>query len=424
MDLLGTIALLVSLAALFSYANHRFLRLPVTVGLMLISLFLSLAIVGLGAAFPPLLENARTCILQGAAGPGWERTGIDFSKTLLEGMLSALLFAGALHVSLSDLAKHKWIVGVLATVGVVTSTLIVGGVMMVAFRLMGLEVPPLYCFLFGALISPTDPIAVMAILKSAGAPKSLETKIGCESLLNDGVGVVVFLSILEMASGSASPSPSRIAGLFLQEAGGGLLLGLVLGGIGYYLIKSIDQYQVEVILTLALVLGGFAVARALHVAAPIAVVTAGLVVGNQARRAGMSSTTEEYVDKFWELVDEILNALLFVLIGLEVLVLQFRFEAFLAGLIAIPVVLMARFVSVALPIGVARLRHEFSPRVVQIMTWGGLRGAISVALALSIPAGPLRELLLVVTYVVVVFSIAVQGLTIKTLIERSRPDRV
>ena len=410
MDLLGTSALLVSLAAAFSYINHRFLHLPVTIGLMLISLVLSLAIVGLGAIHAPLLHWARAFM-----------GGIDFSKTLMEGMLSALLFAGALHVNLSELAKHKWIVGVLATIGILVSTAIVGFTMSLAFRLMGLEVPLVYCLLFGALISPTDPIAVMAILKSVGAPKSLETKIGCESLLNDGVGVVIFLTILDFASGSNPPGPQKVLGLFLQEAGGGLLLGLALGAIGYYLIKSIDQYQVEVILTVALVLGGFAVARALHVAAPIAVVTAGLVVGNQARRAGMSTITEEYVDKFWELVDEILNALLFVLIGLEVLVLQFRLDYFLAGLIAIPVVLAARFVSVAVPIGLARLRHEFSPKVVRIMTWGGLRGAISVALALSLPVGQTRELLLVVTYVTVIFSISVQGLTIKALIQGAGP---
>jgi CPA1 family monovalent cation:H+ antiporter len=266
--------------------------------------------------------------------------------------------------------------------------------------------------LFGALISPTDPIAVLSILKRVGAPKSLETKIAGESLFNDGVAVVVFLVLFEIATGSHEPSAMHITQLFLQEAVGGAVLGLLLGYLVYRMLASVDNYQVEILLTLALVMGGYSLATALHLSGPVAVVVAGLMIGNHGRRLAMSETTRHHLDTFWELIDEILNAVLFVLIGFEMVVLTFDKSYFMAGVLAIPLVLMARWICVASPVTLMRRRHVFSPNAIKIMTWGGLRGGISVALALSLPAGPEREAILTVTYMIVVFSIVVQGLTL------------
>jgi len=308
---------------------------------------------------------------------------------------------------------------VLATVGVVLSTFLVGGATWGIVGLLGLELPFIYCLLFGALISPTDPIAVLSIMKSAGASKSLETKISGESLFNDGVGVVVFLVLLETLTAGHEPSLLHIAEFFLLEAVGGAILGLVAGWICYRLLMSVDNYQVEVLLTLALVMGGYTLAHVIHVSGPIAMVVAGLLIGNRGRRLAMSETTREHLDSFWELVDEILNAVLFVLIGLEVLLVP-KVPAFLvAGLIAIPFTLLSRLIGVAGTVGVLRLRRTFSRNAVWIMTWGGLRGGISVALALSLPKGDERSIVLALAYAVVVFSILVQGLTIGRLIRRS-----
>ena len=273
-----------------------------------------------------------------------------------------------------------------------------------------------YCLVFGALISPTDPIAVVGVLKSVGVAKTLETKIAGESLFNDGIGVVVFLVMVGIATGHHQPTVSHISLLLIQEAGGGAVFGLLAGGLTFYLLRSIDNYQVEVLLTLALVMGGYTVASALHLSGPIAMVVAGLVIGNHGRLLAMSDSTREHLDSFWELVDEVLNAVLFVLIGLEILLLSFRGEYLLATIAIIPAVLLARFVSVGLPITVMRRYRRFSPRVIEILTWGGLRGGISVALVLSLPGGVEREVILFATYAVVVFSILVQGLTIGPLV--------
>jgi CPA1 family monovalent cation:H+ antiporter len=335
-------------------------------------------------------------------------------------MLSFLLFAGALHVNLNDLFKQKWIIGTLATVGVVMSASIVGTLIWLLSDLLHLELPFIYCLLFGAVIAPTDPIAVLAILKEAKVPKTLEAKISGESLFNDGVAVVLFVILLRLVTGGAEIGASHVVWLFLLEAGGGAVFGLGLGSVGYLLIKGIDNYQVEVLITLALVMGGYALANALHLSGPIAIVIAGLFMGNRGRRLAMSAKTRERLDMFWELVDDILNAVLFVLIGLEVLLLSFTDRYLLAGLIAIPIVLLARLVSVGLPIGLLRRTRKFSPFVVTILTWGGLRGGISVALALSLPGGSEREEIVAMTYVVVVFSIIVQGLTVGKLIEFTR----
>lgn len=406
MGILDIAAVLITLAAIFSYLNHRYVRLPSAIGLMLFALCLSLLLLGLGKlGFGDLEQMAERFI----------RT-VDFNKTLMHGMLSFLLFAGALHVNLGDLAAQKWIVGSLAVFGTLASTFVVGGLFWLSLHALGLELPFIYCLLFGALISPTDPIAVLGILKSAGAPKSLETKITGESLFNDGVGVVVFVVLLEVATGGTDPTAGHIALLFVEEAAGGVVFGLCLGGIAYWMLARVDNYSVEILITLAVVMGGYSLAIAIHVSGPIAMVVSGLLIGNHGRRLAMSERTREHLDLFWELVDEILNTVLFVLIGLELLILTLTGKALVAGLLAIPVVLLARFLCVGTPVRLLALRRTFTPGAIRILTWGGLRGGISVALALSIPVGPERDLLLTVTYTVVVFSILVQGLTIGPVI--------
>lgn len=401
MNLLDIASLLVVLAALFSYINLRYLKLPTTIGLMVIALLMSLALIGLGKAGLEVEQLAHDLFAK-----------IDFNQALLHGMLSFLLFAGALHVNINDLARQKWVIGSLATIGVVVSAIIVGGIIWLLSDSLGLRLPFIYCLLFGALISPTDPIAVLGILKSAKIQKTLETKITGESLFNDGIAVVVFIVLLRLASGGGEIGAGQIVVLFLLEVIGGVLFGLAIGGVTYRLLKSVNNYQTEVLITLALVMGGYAFADVIHVSGPIAIVVAGLLIGNHGRSLAMSQTTREHLDTFWELIDEVLNAVLFVLIGLEVLVLAFTREYLLAGLLAIPVVLAARFISVGLPICLLRRRRSFSPHVIKILTWGGLRGGISVALALSLPAGPERDGIVAMTYVIVVFSIIVQGLTI------------
>ncbi|HJO48035.1 MAG TPA: sodium:proton antiporter, partial [Candidatus Scalindua sp.] len=399
-------ALLLTLAAIFSYINFRFLKLPTTIGIMLIAMLISISLVVLGHCGFESIQNKATVVLE----------GIDFNKALMHGMLSFLLFSGALHVNLEDLAQHKWIISILATFGVVMSTFIVGSIAWIVFLLIGLKLPFIYCLLFGSLIAPTDPIAVIGILKKAGVPKSLETKITGESLFNDGVAVVVFLVIMGIVTGGHDVTAGHIMLLFMEEAVGGVLFGLAIGWIAYRMLKSVDNYQVEVLITLALVMGGYALANAIHVSGPIAMVVAGIFIGNRGRLFAMSEKTREHLDSFWELIDEILNAVLFLLIGLEILVLTVKGNYLIAGLIMIPVVLLARFISVGVPVTFMRRVRDFSPHAVKIMTWGGLRGGISVALALSIPNGPEREALLTVTYIIVIFSILVQGLTIERFV--------
>lgn len=408
MKLFHILALLVSISAAFSYLNYRFLKLPTTIGLMLIAMLFSLGLNLLGPLSGAIEQEVESML-----------RSVDFDETLLHGMLSFLLFAGALHVNLNDLARQRGIIAVLATAGVIGATFIIGGLSWWAFNLVGLEIPFVYCLLFGALISPTDPIAVLGILKQAHAPKSLETKISGESLFNDGVAVVVFLVLARIATGGEEVSAGAVLGLFVQETVGGVLFGLAAGSVAYWMLKSVDNYQVEVLITLALTTGGYALAEILHLSAPVAIVVAGLLIGNHGRVLAMSDRTREHLDTFWELIDEILNAVLFVLIGLEVLVLTFEKEYLQASVLIIPIVLLARLVSVGLPIGLMRRFRSFSPHVVRILTWAGLRGGISIALALSLPAGDVRNSLVAVTYAVVVFSIFVQGLTLGRVVRRS-----
>ncbi len=401
LDIIHVFAILITITALFSYINLRYIGLPVSIGVMVIALGLSLLVNVLSWAGFHIEDPVRNVLLQ-----------IDFDKTLLQGMLSFLLFAGALHININDLAEKKWSIGTLATLGTLLSTFLVGTATWGVLNWFGIDLSYIYCLLFGALISPTDPIAVLGILKTAGVPKSLETKIAGESLFNDGVGIVVFLIILEIATGTHDVSLTHVGTLFVQEALGGVVFGLALGYLGYKLLKSVDNYQVEILLTLAIAAGGYALADALHLSGPIAIVCAGLLIGNQGRHLGMSDETRYRMDVFWELIDEILNALLFVLIGLEVLVVHISSSLLWALLLIILVVLVSRFIAISIPISLLRVFRTFTPGAISILTWGGLRGGISVALALSLPAGPQRDIILTMAYSVVVFSIIVQGLSL------------
>ncbi|MBE9515530.1 MAG: sodium:proton antiporter [Proteobacteria bacterium] len=407
MPILDAAAILISLAAILSWINYRFIGLPQVIGLMVIALLLSITMLALGRVLPGVVEPMQRLV-----------ASIDFTQALMHGMLSFLLFAGALHINLNDLAKQKWVVGILATIGVVVTTFIVGTVMWWVISQFQPGFPYIYGLLFGALIAPTDPIAVLAILKTAGIPDSLRIKIAGESLFNDGVAVVVFIVLLRVATGESDVSAASIAGLFILEAVGGAVFGLVLGFFVYQLIRKVDNYQLEVLLSLALVMGGYSLAGAWHLSGPIAIVVAGLLIGNHGRHFGMSERTREHLDTFWELIDEMLNAILFLLIGLEIMVVNLSGDFLIIGLIAIGVVLLARFISVVIPITVMKSFRNFSPGAVRLLTWGGLRGGISVALALSLPANDYREVLLSTAYVVVVFSIIVQGLTIKPLVKK------
>ena len=420
MSLFDIIALLMTLAAVFGYINHRWLKLAPSVGLLMISLASSLGIMGLHWLFPGLDIVSQLQITLG---------NIDFNKALMHGMLGFLLFAGALHIDLEYFIPRKATIASLATIGLLMSTFLVGWLSWLVFGWLGLHASFLACLIFGSLISPTDPIAVMGTLKTLDAPKDLEANIAGESLFNDGVAVVVFTGLVTFLGTHAGDGSSHgghggqmgaadIAIFFLREAGGGSVLGLVSGYIAYRMMLSIDDYKVEVMLTLALVMGSYSLAWALHVSGPITVVVAGILIGNRGRALAMSPEVTDYLEKFWELIDEILNAILFMLIGVEVLVVAFSGKGVLAGLITIVIVLVARFTSVLLPISVIGLRNQFPRGVVRILTWAGLRGGISVALALSLPPIPEKNLILTCTYLVVLFSIVVQGMTIKKVLRR------
>lgn len=411
MDLFTISAIIISLSALFGYINIRWLKLPTTIGLMVVAILFTLALFATAQFDDRLLHMAENLIGQ-----------IDFQHVLLDVLLGFLLFAGAMHTNFDQLRVQRWPVLVFSTLGVITSTIIIGFAVYNIFIALGFEVELIHCFLFGALISPTDPIAVLGILKKAGVPKKLETKIVGESLFNDGVGVVVFLTILSIAGGGdghgghGDATMMSVVRLFGQEVLGGIVMGGFLGYITYRLLKTIDDYDIEVMITLACVMGGYSLAHALGLSAPLAIVVAGLIVGNDTvRGTAMSDMTEQYVDKFWELMDMLMNAILFVLIGLELLIVDFDTKYIIAGIICIAVVLLSRFVSLFLPVRFFRKKLKFVPNTTAIMTWGGLRGGISIALALSLPEEMNRDLFLTVTYAVVIFSIIVQGLTVGKL---------
>lgn len=414
MGLFELTSVLIVLAALFAYVNSRFIRLPTTIGVMLLSLGMSLLIVAAGGVAPPV--RARVAALV---------AGINFDQTLLHGMLAFFLFAGALHLDVGDLWREWDAIAILSVVGTAISTFVVGGLAWVTFGWLGLAVPIGYCLLLGALISPTDPIAVLGIMRKVGAPKCLEVQMAGESLFNDGVGVVIFFAILAAVTPGAQPlTGGQVTWLLVRQVVGGMGLGFVEGLFVYNLMKRVDSYQVEVLLTLALAMGGYTLAEVLHVSAPIAVVVAGLFIGNRGRAFAMSKRTEEHLDTFWELIDEVLNAVLFLMIGMQVVVMPFSARFVWAGLAMIAVTLLARWVSVGGLVWLMRARRGFERGTVTILTWGGLRGGLSVAMALSIPAtaaNHYRQLILAVTYCVVVFSVFGQGLSAGAVIRRVGP---
>ncbi len=408
-SIFNLVALLVTLAAMFGYINHRWLKLPHTIGLVIIALVVSVLMLLADAAFPALgLEATVRQTL----------TDIDFEETLMKGLLSFLLFAGALHVDLDALLRRRWAISTLATVGIAVSTLIVAFLTFYGFGALGVDVPLAYCLVFGALISPTDPVAVMSILKGARVPETLEAKIVGESLFNDGVGVVLFTVLVAIAAGG-EPSKATLTGaaeLLALEAIGGVGFGLATGYSAYRAMKTLDEHNLEVLITLSLVMATYALASALHVSGPLAVVVAGLFIGNHGKRFAMSAKTRQRVETFWSLVDEALNSLLFLAIGFEVIAITIAGPVVATAALAIPIVLLARWVSVAGPITLLGLRREFTRGAIPVLAWGGLRGGISVALALSLPESPVKPVLLAATYAVVVFSIIVQGLTIERVV--------
>jgi len=407
MDFLQITSILIVLAAAFGAINYLFFKLPSAIGILVVSLLASLGIVVIDALLPDMgiEDTVRTTV-----------TGVDFSQALLEGMLGLLLFAGALHVKLSDLQKQWSLILLMATLGVALSTLVFG---MGAHLMFGL--PLLVALVFGSLISPTDPVAVLGVLRAANLKKSLETKIAGESLFNDGVGYVVFLVLVGLAFPSDHGHGSGISDaaiLFVQEAVGGAVIGLFLGWLVFRVMRQIDDYPLEVLLTLALAFGGYQLSVWLHVSAPIMAVCAGLLIGDIGAKHGMSAETRDYVDAFWKLIDEILNAVLFLMIGFEVFAVTFDFDVLITGVLSIGLALLARFAAVFIPVLLLQRRQEFSNGIVPIMTWGGLKGGISVALALSLPDSEWKPMILAATYVVVIFSIIVQGLTIAPLAKR------
>ena len=409
-------AILIVLAAGLAYLNHRFVGLPSSVGLTIMGALASLVVVGLDRLLPgsTMAGDVARFI-----------ASIDFHTTLMEGMLSFLLFAGALHVDWQEMRRGRWPILVLSTIGVLLSTALIGTGFWAVASMVGLEIPLVWCLVFGALISPTDPVSVMGVLKRAKVSPLLEATVAGESLFNDGVGVVVFAILLATAVSGEPFSFSHAAQLFLLEAGGGVLLGLAIGWIAFRMMRSIDEYKVEVMISLAVVMGGYALARMIHVSGPVAMAVAGLLIGNAGVACAMSDVTRDYVHKFWALVDDILNAVLFLLIGLEVVTISADPRLLLLGLLAIPIALAARALSVLLPLRVMRSRLDLGPLAGPTLVWGGLRGGISIALALGLANEAARPALLGATYIVVLFSVIVQGGSIERVLRhaetRSKP---
>ena len=405
-------AVLIGLSALFGFINHRYLRAPHTIGLVLIALAASLMLLFVESLVPA--ANVDT-LITGVLGR------IDFHETLMHGMLSFLLFAGALHVDFSELRSRYRVVGLMATAGTLVSTLVIASGTWLLAGWFGHSIPFVWALVFGALISPTDPVAVLALFRAVRVPPALKVTLAGESLFNDGVGVVVFTVILSVAVLGGQPSFLHIGELFAVEVLGGVVLGLIAGYAGYRAMHRVDEPNLDVLITLAVVMVGYATAIRLGVSGPIAMVVAGLFIGNKGMQFGMSERSRDYLQKFWTLLDEILNSVLFLLIGLEVLIIARTGFDYWMGVLIIPIVLAGRWLSVFLSISLLRRWEAFARGAVAVLTWGGLRGGIAVALALSLPANEYRPLILNVTYVVVLFSIVVQGLTVTRLIQRVVP---
>lgn len=415
MELYYTFSILIVLASFFAYLNLRFLKLPGTIGIMIIAVLVSVAMRLLGDEYFPettkeFFELIRT---------------FDFNEILMGAMLNFLLFAGALHINISDLREHKWPILTYASVSVVLSAFIIAGLFYAVAPMLGIQIPFIYCLLFGTLISPTDPIVVLGILKEAKVPKMIETKITGESLFNDGVAVVMFAVVLKMATDTTfDASFASISKLFLLEAGGGILLGALLGFTASNVMKKIDDYKVSVLITLSIVMGGFLIAKQLHFSSPLAMVIAGLIIGNYGKAVAMSETTRDYLSKFWELIDEILNAILFLFIGFELLMLPDLQEQLLLGVVAIFICLLARTLAIFIPASTLLRKNVYSNGSLTTMVWGGIRGGVSIALVMSIPnsVGGIKDILLEVTYIVVLFSIVVQGLTVGRVAKKVLKD--
>lgn len=411
MELYYTFSFLIVLAALFSFWNLRFLKLPSTIGVMVIAMVTSILLVLFGNHLFPNQVNKFTNII----------AELDFTEILMGAMLNFLLFAGAIHINVNDLKQERGSILVFSTVSVIISTFVVGYALYYILPFIHIELPLIYCILFGALISPTDPIAVLSILQKANVSKSLETKVAGESLFNDGIAVVVFVIILAIAQGQdIDLTVGNISWLVAKEAGGGVLLGLILGWTASRAISKINDYKVSVLVTLSVVMGGYLIAHAIHISGPLTMVCAGLFIGNKRKSSIMSAETKDYLDKFWELIDEIMNAILFLLMGFELLIIKDLNHYYAAGLIAIAVVLLARFIAIWLPTKIVPFKQKFTKDVIKILVWGGLRGGVSIALALSVENGPYKEVIVATTYIVVVFSIIVQGLTIGKMAQKSK----
>jgi CPA1 family monovalent cation:H+ antiporter len=409
LEIYQIISVIIFLTAVFAYVNERWIKLPGTIGIMILAMFSSLLIVLVGNLIPTFSTEAHKLV-----------ANINFEQVLMKIMLGFLLFAGALHIDANKLKDEIWPVIILSTIGTFISTFLVSVMAYYLFQIFQFAIPYIYCLLFGALISPTDPIAVMGILKRVGIPKSLELKIAGESLFNDGVGVVIFLTILEIATnGMAKFSINSTALLFVKEAGGGIVFGGAIGYLAYFLIKAIDNYSVEVLITLTVVMCGYALADHLHLSGPLAIIIAGIIIGTKGKRKGFSEITRDHLLKFWDMLDEIFNAILFLLMGLEMLVIKIDPTVMLIGFIMIFVVLFARYICVFLPIAVLRFWIKFEKNAIAMLTWGGLRGGLSVAMALSLPEAMHRNEFVLITYLIVIFSITVQGLTIGKLAKKS-----
>lgn len=403
MELYYSFSLLIVLATVFEYINYRLLKLPSTIGIMVIAIVVSLILIFFGEnLFPKTTDHLFKLI-----------GGFDFTEVLMGAMLNFLLFAGGIHLNINDLKKQFWPVVMFASVGVVISTFVVGFGVYYILPLVGIKIPLLYCLVFGALISPTDPVAVLGILKKANVSKELETKVAGKSLFNDGVAVVIFTIVLHLAIGKqVDTSAQGIVDLLLKEAGGGLLLGVALGYIASRAMRDVNDYILSVLVTLSVVMGGYLVAHSFHFSGPLTMVAAGLFMGNFNEKFKKKSETQDYLVKFWELIDEIMNAVLFLFIGFELLLIKDLNDYLFAGAICIMIVLFARIVSIFIPSKIMSRRNRFSPTTMKVLVWGGLRGGVSIALALSIPNNEHSNAIISITYCVVVFSIVVQGLTI------------
>lgn len=408
MELFHLFSILIVMVSAFAYINYRYIKLPAAIGIMLVSLIFSVGLIFLGYLNVGITQQIKNWLGQ-----------FHFSELLLDSMLSFMLFAGAIHIRFEDLKQERLSIILFSSISVVLNTIVVGSLFFYIFPLFGFDIPYIHCLLFGSLVSPTDPIAVLSILKQAGVSKSLETKIAGESLFNDGVAVVVFLSLLHVAQSSSGEFHlDAVLKLFAIEAFGGLILGLAFGWVGYKLISSIDNYQVEIMITLAVVMGGYTLAHYTHVSGPLAMVVAGLITGNHGKKLGMSDVTADYVDKFWEILDEILNAGLFVLIGLELILIEISTTTLILSSLAIVIGLASRYITLFLPSLLIRFKEKIGHNTLLLLTWGGLRGGISVALALSLTAELNKELFVTITYLVVCFSIIVQGLTVGKLAKK------